>query len=83
MKIFNTLVIVTLNFLSGNSNILAYLSSVFMIVLLFLSMFLKMGHTAVFMPGKSCGPRSLVGYSPWGHKELDMTKQLHFTYTLC
>ena len=22
------------------------------------------------------GQRSLVGYSPWGHKELDMTKQL-------
>ena len=25
--------------------------------------------TPVFMPGKSHGPRSLVGYSPWGHKE--------------
>ena len=23
--------------------------------------------------------RSLVGYSPWGRKELDMTEQLHFT----
>ena len=22
------------------------------------------------------GQRSLVGYSPWGHKELDLTKQL-------
>ena len=22
------------------------------------------------------GQRSLVGYSPWGHKESDMTKQL-------
>ena len=21
-----------------------------------------------------------VGYSPWGHKELDMTEQLHFTW---
>ena len=21
--------------------------------------------------------RSLVGYSPWGHKELDLTEQLH------
>ena len=28
---------------------------------------------------KSHGPRSLVGYSPWGRKELDMTEQLHFT----
>ena len=22
------------------------------------------------------GPRSLAGYRPWGHKELDMTEQL-------
>ena len=29
--------------------------------------------------GKSHGQRSLVGYSPWGHKELDTTKRLHFT----
>ena len=27
---------------------------------------------------KSHGQRSLVGYSPWDHKELDMTEQLHF-----
>ena len=25
------------------------------------------------------GQRNLVGYSPWGHKELDTTEQLHFT----
>ena len=31
-----------------------------------------------FLPGKFHGRRSLVGYSPWGHKESDMTKQLHF-----
>ena len=30
----------------------------------------------VFLPGKSQGQRSLVGYSPWGHKELDSTEQL-------
>ena len=30
----------------------------------------------VFLPGKFCGWRSLVGYSPWGHKELDTTEQL-------
>ena len=29
--------------------------------------------TAVFLPGEFHGQRSLVGYSPWGHKELDMT----------
>ena len=28
----------------------------------------------VFFPGKSHGQRSLVGYSSWDHKELDMTK---------
>ena len=30
----------------------------------------------VFLPGKSRGPRSLVGYSPWGRKELDTTEAL-------
>ena len=30
--------------------------------------------TPVFLPGKSHGQRNLVGYSPWGHKELDMTE---------
>ena len=28
------------------------------------------------LSGKSNGQRSLAGYSLWGHKELDMTKQL-------
>ena len=27
------------------------------------------------------GQKSLVGYSPWGPKELDMTKQLTHTHT--
>ena len=35
--------------------------------------------TPVLLPGKSHGRRSLVGYSPWGCKESDMTEQLHFT----
>ena len=30
----------------------------------------------VFMPEKSHEQRSLVGYSPWGHKELDTTELL-------
>ena len=33
-----------------------------------------MAPTLVFLPGKSYGQRSLVGYSLWGCKELDMTK---------
>ena len=30
--------------------------------------------TPVFFPGEFHGQRSLVGYSPWDHKELDMTE---------
>ena len=30
-----------------------------------------MAPTPVFLPGESHGQRSLAGYSPWGHKELD------------
>ena len=33
--------------------------------------------TPVSLPGKFHGWRSLVGYSPWGRKESDMTEQLH------
>ena len=36
--------------------------------------------TPVLLPGKSHGWRSLVGYSPWGHKESDTTEWLHFLY---
>ena len=32
----------------------------------------------VLLPGKSHGQTSLVGCSPWGREESDMTKQLHF-----
>ena len=31
-------------------------------------------HTPVFLSGESHGQRSLVGYSPWGHRESDMTE---------
>ena len=39
---------------------------------------LEMGMAThpVFLPGKSHGQRSLVGYSPQGHEELDMTERL-------
>ena len=33
-----------------------------------------MGPTPVFWPEEVHGQRSLVGYSPWDHKELDMTE---------
>ena len=38
--------------------------------------------TPVLLPGKSPGRRSLVGYSPWGHKESDTTERLHHTSLL-
>ena len=31
-----------------------------------------------FLPEKFHGQRSLTGYSPWGHKESDVTEQLTF-----
>ena len=34
----------------------------------------KWQPTPVFLPGKSHGKRSLVGYRPWGHKESDTTE---------
>ena len=42
----------------------------------------KWQSTPVLLPGKSHGQRSLVSYSPWGHKELNMTERLHFTFTM-
>ena len=38
----------------------------------------KWQPTPVFLPGKSHGPRSLVGYGPWGRKE---SERLHFDFT--
>ena len=38
--------------------------------------------TPVLLPGKSHGRKSLVGYSPWGCEELDMTERLHFHFSL-
>ena len=38
--------------------------------------------TLVFLPGKSHGQRSLVGYHPLGHTELDMTEATYHVHTL-
>ena len=38
--------------------------------------------TPVLLPGKSHGWRSLVGCSPWGHEESDMTERLHFHFSI-
>ena len=37
----------------------------------------KWHPTSVFLAGKSHGWRSLADYSPWCHRELDITEQLH------
>ena len=37
--------------------------------------------TPVFWPGEFHVQKSLVGYSPWGHKESDTTEQLSFQCT--
>ena len=47
----------------------------------------KQQPTPVFLPGKSHGQRTLVGYSPWGRRELDMIEHWgtfqknYYTYT--
>ena len=46
-------------------------------------MWRKQWHpTPVLVPGKSHGRRSLVGCSPWGRWESDMTERLHFHFSL-
>ena len=36
----------------------------------------KWQPTLIFLPGEFHGWRSLAGYSPWGHKELDTAERL-------
>ena len=36
----------------------------------------EVAPTPVFLPGETHGQKSLVGYSPWGCKELDTTEQV-------
>ena len=44
----------------------------------------KWQPTPVFLPGKSQGERSLMGYSPWGRKESDKTEHRYTIITwLC
>ena len=42
----------------------------------------KWQPTLVFLPGEFHIQRSLVGYSPWGHKESDMTEATEHTISL-
>ena len=38
-------------------------------------------HSYQYLPGEFHEQRSLVGYSPWGHKDSDRTEQLTQTNT--
>ena len=38
--------------------------------------------TSILLPGKFREQRSLVGYSPWDHKESDTIEQAHMCYTV-
>ena len=40
----------------------------------------KRHPTPVHLPGKCHGQRSLMGYSPWGHKEWDTTEHTAHVY---
>ena len=42
----------------------------------------KWQPTLVLLPGEFHGQRSLAGYSPWGHKESDMTEQLKYCHSI-
>ena len=55
----------------------------FLLILVKLLIWRRQWHpTPVLLPGKSHGQRSLVGCSPRGHKESDMTERLHFHFSL-
>ena len=41
----------------------------------------EMATHSVSLPGEFHGQRRLAGYSPWGHKESDMTEQLTLSFS--
>ena len=67
-----------------NTNTCKYsLKDFFLLVCLCTVMHRRQWHpTPVLLPGKSHGWRSLVGWSPWGREESDMTERLHFHFLL-
>ena len=63
-----------------------FILSLLLIVLYYIIFLLKESWqwhpTPVLLPGKYHGWRSLVGCSPWGRYESDMTERLHFDFSL-
>ena len=41
----------------------------------------KWQPTPVFLPGQFHGQKSLAGYSSWGHRDVDTTQRLTFTFS--
>ena len=64
-------------------NITFDLVSLFLVSVLLFNTPIKQWHpTPVLLPGKSRGRKSLVGCSPWGRLESDMTERLGFHFSL-
>jgi len=69
---------------------LIYMLYIYMCVCIYIYMYIyvtlfqrrRWHPTPVLLPGKSHGRRSLVGCSPWGCEESDMTERLHFHFSL-
>ena len=60
-----------------------HFKTIFCWISFFLHLNLRQWHpTPVLLPGTSHGLRSLVGCSPWGREESDMTEQLDFHFSL-
>ena len=57
------------------------LRKIALFIYLFIFLEKALAPTLVLSPGRSRGRRSLIGYSPWGRKESDMTEQLHFHFS--
>ena len=58
----------------ANSDVLEFLFTLYI--------YIQWHPTPILLPGKSHGQRSLVGCSPWGRGESDMTERLHLHFSL-
>ena len=70
------------NYRLSRSNFPPKISSIYKASILLVNQRRQWHPTPVLLPRKSHGQRSLVGCSPWGRKESDMTEQLHFHFSL-
>ena len=67
----------------GSTKVFIFMDSFCKLVGIILEQWRRWWHpTPVLLPGKSHGWRSLVGCSPWGREESDLTERLHFHFSL-